>query len=235
MPSLLQNVRLGVRSLRHAPGFTTTAVLTLALGIGLSTAVFTVADALLLRRLAVHDQDRLVVLTGQMPDRGIDSYPLGLQSARDFARDARTLSAVAFFGYEGATPEPVRDAGELSRLHRALVSGDFFAVLGARPLLGRTLRPEDDVRGAAPVVVLSHRAWQERFGGARDVLGRRITLHENDVAYTVVGVMPQGLDHPRGTDMWAAMMPAIPEQNEPYIALNLIARLAPGASPATAR
>jgi hypothetical protein len=100
--------------------------------------------------------------------------------------------------------------GDLSRLQRAFVSGDFFGVLGATPVLGRALGPEDDVRGASPVLVLSHRAWQQRFGGAADVIGRRVTMHESGVAHTIVGVMPQGLDYPRGTDAWAAVIPGTP-------------------------
>ena len=235
MASLRQNLRVGVRSLGRAPGFALIATLTLALGIGLSTAVFTVADALLLRRLPVREQERLVVLTGQARDRGIDEYPLGLAGAREFARGSRSLARVAFYGYEGAVAKPVRDGGELTRLRRSLVSGDFFAVLGAEPVLGRTLYAEDDVRGAAPVLVLSHRAWRERFGGAPDVLGRRVFMHEDGVAYTIVGVMPRGLDYPRGTDVWAALAPAVPEQNEQYVALNLLGRLAPGAAPERAR
>jgi putative ABC transport system permease protein len=130
---------------------------------------------------------------------------------------------------------PVRNGGELTRLRRALVSGDWFAVLGTEPLLGRALRPEDDVRGAPAVVVLSHRAWQERFGGARDIVGRRLVTHGDDVTYTIVGVMPRGLDFPRGTDLWAAMAPAIPVQNLPYAALNVVGRLAPAATPERAR
>lgn len=235
MDTLLHNVRLGVRSLRRTPGFVATAILTLALGIGLSTAVFTVADALLLRRLPVRDQDRVVVLSGRTADGRVDDYPLGLEDARNFARRTRTLARVAFFGYEGAVPRAMRDGGELSRLRRSLVSGDFFAVLGARPALGRALRPQDDAAGAAPVLVLSHRAWRERFGGAADVVGRRIVMHEDNVTYTVVGVMPRGLDYPRGTDAWAAMLPATPERNFPYVALEVIGRLAPGATPAVAR
>lgn len=235
MPALLENLRHGARALRRAPAFAATAILTLALGIGLATAVFTIAEALLLRRLPVTDQERVVVLTGEMPERGIAAYPLGLADAREFARSARSLSSVAFVGYEGAAPAPVRDGGELSRLQRSLVSGDFFAVLGVEPVLGRALRPEDDVRGAAPVMVLSHRAWRERFGAADDVIGRRMQMHETGAWYTVVGVMPQGLDYPRGTDAWAAVIPAVPEQNEQYVALDLVGRLAPGATLTRAR
>jgi predicted permease len=232
--ALLQNVRLGWRSLRRAPAFALTAVLTLALGIGLATAVFTVAEALLLRRLPVRDQDRLVVLTGVTPDGRMNNFPLGLEPAREFAAGAQSLARVAHFAYEGASAKPVREGERITRLRRALVSGDYFDVLGARPVLGRALRPEDDAAGAAPVVVLSHRAWQERFGGAADVLGRRIVMHEDGVAYTVVGVMPQGLDYPRGADAWAALLAATPARSVPHLAVHLLGRLAPGATPAGA-
>ena len=170
MQHLVQNIRIGARSLRRAPGFAVTAIVTLALGIGLATAVFTVADALLLRRLPVHGQDRLVALWGAKRDGSFDNHPIGLADARELETRTRSLSRIAFWTYEGAVPVAVRDGGELSRLRRALVSGDFLAVLGVEPVLGRMLRPEDDVRGAAPVLVLSHRAWQERYGGSADVV-----------------------------------------------------------------
>ena len=235
MDILLQNVRLGLRGLRRAPGFTSTAVLTLALGIGLATAVFTVADALLIRRLPVADQTRLVVLSGVAPDRSIDEAPLTLDDAEEFARRTRSLDRVAFFLYNGAAPITVRDGDRVSQLQRALVTGDFFTVLGGRPLIGRALRPADDLPGAVPVLVLSHRAWQERFRGSPDVLGRRIIMHESGIAYAVVGVMPPGLDYPRGTDVWAAVRAAIPPANMNYIAFDLLGRLAPDATPADAR
>ena len=102
-------------------------------------------------------------------------------------------------------------------------------------MLGRALRPEDDVRGAAPVMVLSHRAWRRQFGGASTVLGRRVVLHEDGVAYTVVGVMPAGVDFPRGSDAWMPMLAATPERNLEYLGLDVLGRLAPGASAANAR
>src|SRR5438552_8955154 len=163
MDTVLQDLRYALRSLRRTPGFTLAAILTLALGIGLATAVFTVADALLLRRLPIRDQDRLVVLWGQAPDRGFD-YPFTLDDAREFARQTRSLERVAFFSYYGAGPKPIRDGDQISPVRRALVSGEFFDVLGARPVLGRALGATDDVSGAAPVLVLSYGAWQRRFG-----------------------------------------------------------------------
>ncbi len=226
MAGLLTDIRVGIRSLRRAPGFAVTAILTLALGIGLATAVFTVADALLLRRLPVRDQDRLVVLWGQKPERDF-AYPLGFDDAREFARRTRALDGVAFVGYEGAWPTPIRDAGQMSRLRVAVVSGAFFDVLGVKPVLGRALRADDDVLGATPVLVLSHGAWRRRFGGDARVLGRQIVLHATGATYTIVGVMPQGLDYPRGADFWAPLTPARtrPGTDSTEADVNVIGRL----------
>src|SRR3989441_5680659 len=229
MGGLLTDIRVGIRSLRRTPGFALTAILTLALGIGLATAVFTVADALLLRRLPVRDQDRVVVLWGQKPERDF-AYPLAVADAREFARPTRFLERVATFASWGAAPLPIRDADQISRLRRALVSGEFFDVLGVRPLLGRALQASDDVYGAAPVMVLSYAAWQRRFGGDFHVLGRQLVMYEDGVPYTIVGVMPQGLDYPRGSDFWAPLAQAIPPNGLRFVSLHVIGRLAPRAT-----
>src|SRR3989454_3120242 len=228
------DVRHALRTLRNAKGFAAVAILTLALGIGLATAVFTVADALLLRRLPVRDQDRLVVLWGQMPERHF-AYPLGFDDAREFARRTRSLERVATFASWGAAPLAIRDADQISRLRRALVSGEFFDVLGVRPLLGRALQASDDVYGAAPVMVLSYAAWQRRFGGDFHVLGRQLVMYEDGVPYTIVGVMPQGLDYPRGSDFWTPIAAAIPPKGLPFVSLHVIGRLASRATVTDAR
>ena len=209
------------------------AVLTLALGIGLSTAVFTVADALLLRRLPVRDQDRLIVLWGVAPDRAFD-YPVGFSDGSEFIRSSRILEQAALFLYNGAGPVPIRDGDRITRLRRALVSGGFFQVLGARAALGRALRPADDVRGAEPVAVLSHAVWQRRFNGDPRVLGRQMVLYSGGPPYTIVGVMPQGLDYPRGTDFWAPVAPSMSPETLSLMAFYVIGRLGPGATPAKA-
>jgi putative ABC transport system permease protein len=236
MESPIPNMRVVLRSLRRTPGFTATAVLTLALGIGLSVAVFTVAEALLLRKLPFRDQDRLVVLWGQPGDRPFHWAPQ-LRDAREFARRTRSLERVAFYSYEGAWPIPIRDGDRISSLRQAVVSGEFFDVLGARPLFGRTLRAEDDAIGAAPVVVLSHGAWQRHFGGRSDVLGRQIVVYGNGVAYAIVGVMPLGFDYPRGADFWAPLVPARtpPGADSTLADVDLIGRLRAGAAPITSR
>jgi putative ABC transport system permease protein len=233
MDTLFQNIRVGVRSLCRRPGFALVAVLTLALGIGLSTAVFTVADALLLRRLPVRDQDRLVVLWGSATDRAFN-YPVDFSDGRELMRSARTLERAGLFLYNGASPLPIRDGDEVSRLRRALVSGEFFDVLGVRATLGRALRPTDDVRGAAPVLVLSHAAWQQRFNADPHVLGRRVVMYGDGTPYTIVGVMPQGLDYPRGTDFWAPVVPSMSPEGLSRMGFYVIGRLAPGATPANA-
>ncbi|MGQ0713116.1 MAG: ABC transporter permease [Gemmatimonadaceae bacterium] len=234
---MFQNIRIGLRSLRRTPGFAITAILTLGLGIGLAIAVFTVAEAFLLRPLPVRDQDRVVVLWGAKPGGRFDGFPLLLADARDFARHARSLERVEFFSYGGALPLAIRDGSTVFRARRALVSGGYFPLLGTPPELGRPLQPEDDVAGAAPVAVLSHGAWQRYFGGDPGVIGRRLVMHQSGVAHTVVGVMPLGLDYPRGTEVWAPVIPnSGPLGEHPvYAELNVLGRLRPGASASDAR
>lgn len=218
-----------MRSLLRTPGFALTAIITLALGIGLATAVFTVADALLLRRLPVRDQDRVVVLWGQPPNQTFNA-PLGLDDVREFARRARSLDHVAAVSYYGAVAKPISDGDQISSLSRAAVSGEFFDVLGVRPTLGRVLRGPDDVTGAAPVAVVSHGTWQRRFGGDSAVVGRQLVTFDDGIVYTIVGVMPQGLAYPRGTDFWTPVVPSMLPKD-----LYVVGRLATRATIVQAR
>jgi putative ABC transport system permease protein len=237
MTALLQNVRVGGRTLLRAPAFAATATVTLALGIGLATAIFTVANAFLIRPLPVRDQDRVVVLWGATRDGRFDNYPLLLDNAREFARSTRTLERVEFFSYGVASPTAIRDETRIFRLRRALVTGGFFDLLGTRAVLGRGLRPEDDVKGAAPVVVLSFAAWRQHFGSDPGIIGRRLVLHESGEAHTIVGVMPQGIDYPRGAELWAPVMPGLKPLGEHplYAELHVLGRLRTSASIGDAR
>ena len=166
------------------------------------------------------------MLSGAAPDRAFD-YPVGFSDGGEFIRSSRTLEQAALFLYNGAGPVPVRDGDRIARLRRALVSGEFFQVLGARAALGRALRPADDVRGAAPVAVLSHAAWQGRFNGDPRVLGRQVVLYSGGRPYTIVGVMPQGLDYPKGTDFWAPVAPSMSPEALSLMAFYVIGRLVP--------
>jgi putative ABC transport system permease protein len=228
---------LCVRRLIRDRGFSVTAALTLAVGIGLSTAVFTVAHAVLLRDLPVHEQERLVVLWRDLADGSFAGYPLTYEQAREFASSSRALERTAWFAYQGSWPAPIRDGDRLSPLRQALVSGDFFDVLGARPLLGRGLMPQDDRVGARPVSVLSYRAWQRVFGGREDVLGQSIVVHQSGLAHEIIGVMPEGLDAPGHTDFWTPIVPATtkPGDDKPVTHVHLVGRLAAGTSIAAAR
>ena len=235
METLRHDARVGLRSIRQTPLFTATTVLTLALGIGLSTAVFTVANAVLFHRLPFPEQERVVLVAGATPDNRVQNYPLSLDDAREFARRSRTLSSAALVTYEGAVNMPILDGDRLSLVRRSLVSGDFIDMLRLKPLFGRAFHPADDAEGAAPVAVLSHRAWINRFGGATNVIGRRFTLHLTGKEFTIVGVMPAGLEFPRGTDVWLPALVATSKAALPAFGFNIVARLAPGASPTATR
>jgi predicted permease len=211
------------------------AVLTLALGIGLSAAVFTIANALLLRRLPVKDQDRIVLLWGETPDKKFTNFPLDLNDARTFVRESRTLEKGAFFGYEGASELTSTDGAQTNRVKSVVIGGDFFGVLGARPALGRPIVDSDQQFGSAKVAVLSHAGWQRQFGGDPSVIGKRISIHEWATTFTVVGVMPEGLDYPRGVDFWVSVFPGNTAEALKYRAFDVIGRLAPGATPAAAQ
>jgi putative ABC transport system permease protein len=236
MEQTLQDIKLGIRNLRRTPAFFLTAVITLAVGIGLGTAVFTVADAFLLRPMPVRDQGRVVVLWGTTSDGRFSNFPLLLDDAREFAARVSSLERVEFYSYGGALPVPVRNNGNVFQLRRALVSGGYFDLLGARPVLGRAIEARDDVVGAAPVVVLSHGAWQRYFGGDSGAVGRQIVMHQSGTAHTIAGVMPMGVDYPQGADFWAPVIPnSKPLGKAPiYAELNIIGRLRPGASPPAA-
>jgi hypothetical protein len=195
--------------------------------------VFAVAEAVLLRRLPVADEERVVLVWGDKPGDPI-RYPLSVRNAREFVRQTRAFSRAALTTYEGVWPTPIREDDGVSRINCALVSADFFDVLGARPLLGRALEATDDRLGAAPVAVLSYNAWQRRFGARPDIVGQRIVPYDTGAALTIVGVMPPGLDYPKGTDAWTAMFASVPESGMQFMSLDVIGRLAPHATAANA-
>lgn len=233
MDALIQQVRVAARSLVRVPRFTAAATLTLALGIGLSTAVFTVADTLLIRRLPVADQDRLLLLSGEARGGRFSKIPLTLNDVHDFERRSQSLARVAFLAFRGAVPAPIQVDGKAIPIQIGLVSGNFFNVLGSRPVLGRTLRPDDDIAGAAPVVVISYRAWQQFFSGDPAIIGKSMRMIYTGRNYTIVGVMPNGLDYPRATDVWAPLIAYGAAGGFLDILsgeLDVLARLKPGAT-----
>jgi predicted permease len=183
METLFQDVRYGLRQLGHNPGFTAVAVITLALGMGANTAIFSVVNGVLLNPLRYAEPDRLIALYSRYPnyDRGSISYPNFL----DWVHENRSFSALAAYRPDDFS---LTGRGEPERAAAEMVSASFFPLLRVQPVLGRTLLPEEDQIGARPVVLISGGLWKRKFGSSKDVLGQSLTL--NDVAYTIVGVIP---------------------------------------------
>jgi predicted permease len=202
LDSLLQDVRYGLRMLRMSPGFTAVAMLTLALGIGANTAIFSLIDAVMFRSLPVKNPQQLVLFQWQArqfsengeysgfgdcerSNQGEDvgcSFPLPFVA--DFRSQTKYFSGVVAFA--GPTGLELTGEGPASHVSGELVSGDFFSTLGVNAILGRTLGPGDDSQSASATVALSYAYWQRAFGGNRSVLGRAITL--DNVPFTIVGV-----------------------------------------------
>jgi predicted permease len=187
---LLQDVRFAARGLRRSPAFTAVAVLTLALGIGATTAIFSVVNGVLLRPLGFADPDRVVVLTEYNVKTGGERGTISLPNLGDLRDQSEVFEHLAAYRGWGATL-----AGDLpERVIAASVTSPFFDVLGVAPGRGRFFRPEDDEPGHPPVVVLTHGLWQRRFGGDPAVVGSSISVSGS--SYEVIGVTPEGFEDP---------------------------------------
>lgn len=241
MRSLRSLVRSIARPYSRAPAHAWTVTATLALGIALASATGTIARAIAFDGLPVTDVDRLVVLWGTDGSGSFTHLPISPRDVAPLAESMRSVATIAASDYNGASEWVFRtqegDAAPL-RLRGALAGGTLFDVLGTAPLIGRGLRPDDDVIGAPRVMVLSHSAWQSRFGGDPEVLGRSLHAVQRGATYTIVGVMPPGLDFPRGVDFWTAFAPTAARNGsleQSLWAVDVVARLSPGATPAQAR
>jgi len=183
MNTLLADLHYALRLLIKSPAFTVIAALTLALGIGANTALFSVVNGVLLNPLAYPHSDRLVVIYATIA--GLDSAPIEYPNFLDWQRDSRSFASMAAYRSEDYT---FIGNGEGERLDGYMISASFFDTLGIMPVLGRTFRVDDDQIGAAPVVVLSGGFWKRKFGSSPDSIGKPITL--NGSAYTIVGIIP---------------------------------------------
>jgi len=183
MNTLLADLRHALRLLIQSPGFAAIAVLTLALGIGANTALFSVVNGVLLNPLPYPHSDRLVVVYGRIA--GLDSGPIEYPNFLDWQRDSRSFAAMASYRNEDYN---FVGNGEGERLSGYMISASFFDTLGVVPVLGRTFRVDDDQIGAAPVAVLSGGFWKRKFGASPEIIGKSITL--NGTAYTIIGVIP---------------------------------------------
>ena len=181
MNNFLQDIKYAVRMLAKSPGFTATAILTLALGIGANTALFSVVNGVLLNPLPFPQPDRLVAVYAKSPtfEESSITYPNFL----DWHKDNRSFSSLAGFRSEDYN---LTGAGQPERLHGHQISADFFSTLGIQPVLGRDFRPEEDQAGANPVALISDGLWKRKFGSSPEVLGKTLAL--NGKPHTIVGV-----------------------------------------------
>ena len=186
MQTFWQDIRYGARMLLKHPGVTAIAVITLALGIGANTAIFSVVSAVMLRPLPYNNPDRLVALWESAPERG----PRRATPANffDWKKQNTTFADMAPFGFSTMT---LTGNGEPEQMSGTRAGAGFFAVVGIEPTLGRSFLPEEHEPGKGNVVILGHDFWQRRYAGNRDIVNKAITLDGN--SYTVVGVMPAGI------------------------------------------
>jgi predicted permease len=183
----LQDLRFGGRTLRKNPGFTLIAILTLALGIGANTSLFSMVNGVLLNPLPYPNPDQLITLHESKPNfkNGSISYP----NYRDWQKDNNTFSAMAIArGYAYS----LTGRGEPEQVRAQFISSDFFSVLGVQPVLGRTFAPGEDVIGGPPLAIIGAGLWKRKLGSSPDVLGQALTLDGKD--YTIVGVIPASFD-----------------------------------------
>ncbi len=219
----MTDLKFALRQLLKNPGFTAVAVLTLALGIGANTAIFSVINAVMLRPLPFPDPERLVWIEEVSKDKA--QWPWGAHFLA-WQEQSQTLERIA--AYEGDTMT-LTGAGEAERVEVCTISSGFLPLLGVQPLPpGRNLSANEDQPGGDRVALLSHALWQQRYRGEPDIVGRGITL--NDASYTVVGVLPEGFRFVKEFDVWVPF--ALDPQRElvgPFFSLQpTVARLKPG-------
>src|SRR5262245_35726765 len=223
MDEFLRDLRYSVRRLLRNPGFSAIAILTLALGIGANTAIFSVVNGVLLRPLAYRDPERLVFIEEK------SSYPIASTSYqnyvdwRDQSHSFETMEATR------AATLTLTGAGEPERLSVRMATAGLLPMLGTAAHLGRTSLPEEDKPNGAPVALLSYGLWQRRFGGSREIVGTSITLDSQP--YTVVGVLPRGFQILMPADVFLPFVPwaaTLPDDRNWHPGIFPIARLKPG-------
>jgi predicted permease len=229
--TFIQDIRYAARLLRKNPGFTTVALITLALCIGANTAIFSVVSGILLRPLPYSEPDRLVRFVQSYAQKGLSPWTMSqmnFATYREHSRSFETLAAISFNSGANLT-----GVGEPERIQLARVTADFFKVFKVEPVLGRDFRLEEETPGKNNVCVLSYSFWQRRFAGDPQVIGTTLSL--NDVATEIVGVMPEGFEFPErwpAVAMWTPI--ALNPQRQYGFFLRGIGRLKPGVSPAEA-
>ncbi|MBA3514338.1 MAG: ABC transporter permease, partial [Pyrinomonadaceae bacterium] len=228
MDTLLKDIRYGIRSLLRRPGFAVLAVVTLALGIGANTAMFSVINAVLLRPLPYPEPDRLVWMneSGDEVTNRWPSYPNFL----DWRERNQVFEGMSTFRGWSVT---LTGADQPVNLTARMVTADYFKVMRASPFMGRDFSVYDDQPSANPVTILGYVFWQKQFAGDASIVGKTITL--DDRGYTVIGVMPQSFAHQGPPPLWLLIGPHNWNQRDVRLAGNVIGRLKPGVTIEQAR
>jgi putative ABC transport system permease protein len=229
---IVQNVKFGLRMARRSPAVAISAILAAGLGIGASSAIFSIIDGVLLRPLPFSSPEQLVNLWESMPARRLPKYPVAPANYDDWRAQNHVLSMMG--AYQGAAFGIAVPGGEPVRYLGAICDPEFFTTLRISPLLGRLFTQEEMEPGRDNVIVLSYALWQERFGGDPGVLGR--TLNINSRERTVIGVMPRGFDYPATALLWAPMaLTPFERHRRDLHTFRVIARLKDGATLEQAR
>jgi predicted permease len=226
---LWQDLRYGLRVLRLNPGFTLIAVVTLALGIGANTAIFSLVNSILLRPLPYREPDRLVRLIQASPNLGLATWGVSQADFTAYREQNRSFESLTLYNSGGVN---LTGEGEPERLTVANVSADFFKVFGVNPVLGRAFQEGEDSPGKNGVCVISYGLWQRRFGGDQHIIGKSLIL--NNAPTEIVGVMPAGFKFPRlETELWIPLA-LNPTRTAPYF-FQIIGRLQTGLQVAQAQ
>ena len=195
MESLFSDIRYAVRNLLKRPGFTAIAVITLALGIGANSAIFSAINALLLKPLPIPNQDRVVAIWDKNPSRGVDHNEVAFANYLDWRAQNQSFDQLALERWwstnltGGDTPE---------RIQGFLVSANFFDVVGVKPVKGRNFLEEENQPGKDRVAIIANSLWQRRFGSDPAIVNKTITT--NGIPRTVIGVLPEGFNYPKGAE-----------------------------------
>jgi hypothetical protein len=225
MGTFWQDMRYGVRSLRKTAGFTLVAVLTLALGIGANTAIFTVVNAVLLRPLAFKDPSRVVMVREKSP---YPTFSTSYENYKDWRDESHSFESMQASCLAGMT---LTGMGEPELLAARYTTAGFFPLLGVTPIAGRNFLPEEDRAEGAPVAIISYALWQRRFGGSADWMGKTIDLSSKP--YTLIGVLPQGFQFLQPADVYVPFEPwakTLPDDRNWHPGIFAVARLARGAT-----
>ncbi len=222
---LLKDARYALRSLWHAKGFATVAILCLGFGIGLNTTIFSIVDGVLLKPFPYEDPDRIVVVSSQNQPQGIDEGGMSHLDLIDLRGQSKTLSRIAATQGRSLT---ISDGGEPERYVGAAISWDLFPLLGVAPILGTGFTAEHDRPGGGGVVLISHAVWTNRYHSDPGVLGRRILV--NGTPAVILGVMPERFEFPEVQKLWIPLGPFVAKDTRNARNMFTFARLVPGAS-----